>query len=111
MKNMDERPERQALIDQMMEIARHDAPWVWGFYPKALQPAPRLAEQRQPNLMANNTLKYQRIDPRAAGAAARRVEPARALAALAGLGAGPGPGAVPAGCGLRAAARAEHGHL
>ena len=27
-------PERQAIIDRMVDIARRDAPWIFGFHPK-----------------------------------------------------------------------------
>ena len=35
MKNMENSPQRQQIIDQMVEILRREAPWVWGFFPKA----------------------------------------------------------------------------
>jgi ABC-type oligopeptide transport system substrate-binding subunit len=63
MKNMDDGPERQALIDQMLDIARRDAPWVWGYYPKAFSLHHAWLGNLKPNLMANNTLKYRRLDP------------------------------------------------
>jgi len=62
MKNMDNGPERQALIDEMIEIARRDAPWLWGFYPKAFSLHHGWVKNLKPNLMANNTLKYRRVD-------------------------------------------------
>ncbi|HET7669524.1 MAG TPA: ABC transporter substrate-binding protein, partial [Burkholderiales bacterium] len=34
MKVMPNSPERQKVIDQMVDIARHDAPWIFGFHPK-----------------------------------------------------------------------------
>jgi len=51
------------VIERMVEIARHDAPWVWSFFPKdyALQHA--WIYNRKPHSIANNGLKYQRIDP------------------------------------------------
>ena len=72
MKDMPNGPERQAVIDRMVEIARRDAPWVWGFHPKDFTSVPCMVEERQAQLMANNSLKYLRIDPRAAGDASRR---------------------------------------
>lgn len=63
MKFMDDGPQRQALIDRMVEIARTDAPWVWGFFPKAFSLHHRWVHNAHPNQMANNTLKYLRIDP------------------------------------------------
>ena len=36
---------------------------MWGFYPKDYGLAHQWVYNRKPNKMANNTLKYQRIDP------------------------------------------------
>ena len=63
MKNMDNGPQRQAIIDRMMAIARHDAPWLWGYHPKQFSLAHAWYRNTKPNLMANNALKYRRIDP------------------------------------------------
>ena len=62
MKNMPNGPERQAIIDNMVEILRRDAPWVWGFYPVDFILHHDWYHNAKPNLMANNTLKYKRID-------------------------------------------------
>ena len=35
MRSMEDGPERQALIDEMVAILRHDSPWLWGFHPTA----------------------------------------------------------------------------
>jgi ABC-type transport system substrate-binding protein len=63
MKNMDNGPARQQVIDRMMEIARRDAPWLWGFHPKGFGLYHAWFTNAKPNHMANNTLKYKRIDP------------------------------------------------
>ncbi len=63
MKNMDNSPQRQSIINEMMKIARHDAPWAWGFFPKQFSLHHSWVKNSKPNLMANNTLKYQRIEP------------------------------------------------
>jgi oligopeptide transport system substrate-binding protein len=65
MKNMDDTPERQAIIDQMVDIARRDAPWAWGVNPKDFLLLHSWVNNAKPNHMANNTLKYLRIDPKA----------------------------------------------
>ncbi|MDZ7737274.1 MAG: ABC transporter substrate-binding protein [Gammaproteobacteria bacterium] len=62
MRNMDNGPARQELIDRMVEIARRDAPWLWGFHPVAFSLNHQWYQNAKPNLMANNTLKYKRID-------------------------------------------------
>lgn len=63
MKNMGNTPERKAIIDQMVEIVRHDAPWAGGFHPKQFGLFHAWYRRAKPNLMANNTLKYAKIDP------------------------------------------------
>lgn len=54
---------RQQLISQMVELARQDAPWVWGFHPKSLALYHSWYHNVWANPLANNTLKYKRIDP------------------------------------------------
>ncbi|MES9870359.1 MAG: ABC transporter substrate-binding protein [Sedimenticola sp.] len=63
MKNIENGPERQAIIDEMIEILRQDAPWVFGFHPKAFSLFHSWYRNVKPNLMANNTLKYKRLEP------------------------------------------------
>ncbi|TCK17801.1 ABC-type transport system substrate-binding protein [Thiogranum longum] len=63
MKNMPNGPARQAIIDRMVDILRRDAPWVFGFHPKQFVLYHDWYFNAKPNLMANNTLKYKRIDP------------------------------------------------
>ena len=63
MKSMDNSPARQRVIDEMIDIARHDAPWIWGSHPKSFSLHHAWYGNAKPNLMANNTLKYKRIDP------------------------------------------------
>ncbi len=65
MKSMSNGPERQAIIDRMVEIARHDAPWVWSLFPKDYALHHAWVYNRKPHSIANNGLKYQRIDPAA----------------------------------------------
>ncbi len=64
MREMENGPERQAVIGKMTEIIRRDAPWIWGIHPKEYGLAHRWVGNRKPNKMANNSLKYLRIDPR-----------------------------------------------
>ncbi len=63
MKDMDNGPERQQVIDEMLEIVRRDAPWIFAYYPKSFGLRHGWVHNVKPNLMANNTLKYRRIDP------------------------------------------------
>lgn len=64
MKSMNNGPERQEVIDKMVEILRRDAPWLWGFHPVGFSLHHEWYKNAKPNLMANNTLKYKRIEPR-----------------------------------------------
>src|SRR5690606_3206844 len=63
MKNLENGPERQAIIDQMLRIAREDAPWVWGYHPKDYRLAHQWVFNAKPSQIARNGLKYQRVDP------------------------------------------------
>ena len=62
MRTMSNSPERRSIINRMVEIARKDAPWIWGFHPKQFSLYHQWNHNVKPNLMANNTLKYRRID-------------------------------------------------
>ncbi len=63
MKDMENGPERQQVIDAMLEIVRRDAPWIFAYHPKSFGLHHAWVHNVKPNLMANNTLKYRRIDP------------------------------------------------
>jgi len=63
MKSMANGPERQAIIDRMVAIVRHDAPWVWSLFPKEFALHHAWVHNYKPHPIANNGLKYQRIDP------------------------------------------------
>jgi hypothetical protein len=61
MKNMENGPERQEIIDKMVEIARFDAPWSWGFHPQDYLLSHSWNANQKPNEMARNGLKYRRV--------------------------------------------------
>ncbi len=62
MKNMDNSPRRDAVINKMLEIIRADAPWLWGYHPKDYLLHHGWYGNLLPNLFAHNTLMYRRID-------------------------------------------------
>ena len=64
MRNIDNGPERLRLIRKLQEIMRFEAPWIFGFHPKSFSLYQSWYHNAKPNLMANNTLKYIRIDTR-----------------------------------------------
>jgi len=61
-KTMKNSPLRLKKIKEMLNIAREDAPWIWGIHPKSLALSHSWFKNISPHAMANNTLKYKRID-------------------------------------------------
>ncbi len=62
MKVLGNGPQRQAVIDEMVALARRDSPWLWGFHSVGFTLFHGWYGNAAPNLMARNTLKYKRID-------------------------------------------------
>lgn len=62
MKNMEDGPRRQQIIDRMLEILRYDAPWLWGYHPKDYGLYHSWYQNVKPNRISNNNLKYFKID-------------------------------------------------
>jgi ABC-type transport system substrate-binding protein len=62
MRNMENSQQRYQIIQQLQDIVRRDAPWVFGFHPKNFSLFHSWYRNLKPNLMANNQLKYTRID-------------------------------------------------
>jgi len=63
MRNMENSPRRREIIDRMVTTVQRDAPWAFGFHPTDYSLAHAWVFNLKPNKMANNGLKYQRIDP------------------------------------------------
>lgn len=63
MKYLDNTPARQAIINQMLNIVREDSPWLFGYFPKAFSLRQAWVAPTKPNVIANNTLKYRKLDP------------------------------------------------
>ncbi len=62
MRNLPNGDERQAVIDEMTALVRRDAPWIWGYHPKAYTLHHSWYRNAKPNLMARNTMKYHAVD-------------------------------------------------
>jgi ABC-type transport system substrate-binding protein len=62
MKDMDNGPERLAIIRQMQTLLRQDSPWLFGFHPVSYTLGHRWLHNRKPMEVGNSSLKYQRID-------------------------------------------------
>jgi hypothetical protein len=63
MRVMDNGPERQAVIDRMVDILRRDAAWSFGYFGKLFRLDHEWVANTKPNAMARNDVKYRRIDP------------------------------------------------
>ncbi|MBN1558090.1 MAG: ABC transporter substrate-binding protein [Lentisphaerae bacterium] len=63
MESMRNTPERQALIDAMLDILRRDAPAVWQYHPVSYILAHPWLHNVKPHNMSYNTIKYRRVDP------------------------------------------------
>ena len=62
MRVMPNNKERQNIINKMSAILTEDSPWIWGYHPKQFSLYHRWNKNIKPNMMANNTIKYRRID-------------------------------------------------
>ena len=61
-KSMRNGPARQAKIDALIRVVRQDSPWVWGVHPIDFTLSHTWNRASKPHAMANNTLKYERIN-------------------------------------------------
>ncbi|MCK5187394.1 MAG: ABC transporter substrate-binding protein, partial [Deltaproteobacteria bacterium] len=60
MESMENTPERLQIIRELLNIARRDSPWIWGFHPQDFLLYHKWVFNAKANTMANNTLKYLR---------------------------------------------------
>ncbi len=75
MQRMPDGEARLRVIEKMIRIVQQDAPWIFGFYPKGLALYHRWYHNAWPNMMANNTAKYLRVDAQARMAAQQAWNP------------------------------------
>jgi ABC-type oligopeptide transport system substrate-binding subunit len=64
MQNMENTPERLKIIREMKAILHRDAPWVFTYHPVSFGLYHEWLKNGKPNNMANNELKYWRLDGR-----------------------------------------------
>ena len=62
MKNRENDEKRQQLIDKMVQIVRHDAPWAWGVNSQTFILSQQWVAPIKPNTISQSTLKYMAID-------------------------------------------------
>ena len=62
MRDLPDGPEKAAIIDQMIAIVQHDAPWMFGFFPRSAGAYQQWVHNAKPSQMVRNGLQYLRID-------------------------------------------------
>jgi ABC-type transport system substrate-binding protein len=62
LKLLDDGPEKQKVIDQMVRIAQEDAPWTWGYFPFASGAYQHWVHNGKPAIMIRDMGRYYRID-------------------------------------------------
>ena len=63
MQSMDDGPEKQKVIDQMVKIVREDAPWAWGYFPYVAVANQGWVHNVKPSMIIRDMVKYYRVDP------------------------------------------------
>ena len=101
MRSLENSPERLQIVDEMVRILQHDAPWVFRYHPRTLGLYHAWAKDAWPHALAFNTAKYRRLDT-AARTSYRREQNRPRWWPVAGFGAALALVSLPA---LRAAIR------
>jgi len=60
---MDDGPEKQKLIDRMVQIAQQDAVWSFGYFPYASGAYQQWVYNGKPSIMVRDMARYYRLDP------------------------------------------------
>ena len=62
MKTLEDGPQKQKLIDDMVRLAREDAPWTMGFFPYASAAAQQWVHNFKPAILIRDHGRYLRLD-------------------------------------------------
>lgn len=62
MRYLDDGPEKNKIIHQMVAIVQTDMPWMFGYFPKSGGAYQQWVRNAKPTQMVRNTLQYYRID-------------------------------------------------
>jgi len=60
---LDDGPEKQKLIDEMVAIVREDSPWAFGYFPYAANAYQSWVYNGKPGVMVRDMGRYLRVDP------------------------------------------------
>ncbi len=80
LKMLDDGPEKQAVIDQMVAIVQQDAPWTFGFFPYASAAVQHWVHNSKPAILVRDQGRYLRLDVAERVQNAARMEPAGLVA-------------------------------
>jgi len=64
MKTLPDGPERQQVIDKMLAIVQHDAPWMFGLFPGSVSAAQTWVHNVKSSTVILDSVKYIRVDGR-----------------------------------------------
>lgn len=62
MKTLEDGPEKQKLIDELVQIARHEAPWTMGFFPDASAARQQWVHNYKPAILVRDQGRYLKLD-------------------------------------------------
>ncbi|MBX7020705.1 peptide ABC transporter substrate-binding protein, partial [Providencia rettgeri] len=63
MRFLNDGPEKDAVVQEMIRLVQHDAPWMFGYVPNAGGAYQSWVRNAKPSLMVRDSLQYYRIDP------------------------------------------------
>ncbi|MET0332749.1 MAG: ABC transporter substrate-binding protein, partial [Rhizobacter sp.] len=63
MQTLDDGPEKQKVIDQMIAVSQQDAPWAWGYFPYVGVAFQSWVHNGKPSIVVRDLAKYYRVDP------------------------------------------------
>jgi ABC-type transport system substrate-binding protein len=63
MQTLEDGPDKQKVIDEMVRIARDDSPWAWGYWPYVALAFQPWAYNGKPGIMVRDMARYYRVDP------------------------------------------------
>ena len=64
MQTLDDGPEKQKVMDEMLAIVREDAPWAWGYWAYVGLAFQSWVHNGKPSIVIRDQVKYYRIDPK-----------------------------------------------
>jgi ABC-type transport system substrate-binding protein len=63
LQTLDDGPDKQKVIDEMVRIVREDSPWSWGYWPAVSTANQSWVFNAKPGIMIRDMARYYRVDP------------------------------------------------